>query len=295
MIATLLVLLLALLDGSSTSTSPPLLAFRAAGTLPVRDISAPVGVETKTFPSLSAVPAIAASQGITFHVFFPFVSRQPYVCQPVPGVQYGTLSVNGPPTDRPAEYHADLNLSMRGYETTTDYLGLVHYDGAADPNAPQLYTLFANHRVPAFLNVYQVYDWDWGCNCRGDLLTNWDVTLAGMGVAPGEVLYFPDSGYNIGNGYDALVLYATEERITLKYTREDNVVQGYTIHVENICVEPTLLELYRARNDAGRGRLPALHGGQPIGRARGYEVGVAVRDWGSFLDPRSRKDWWQGK
>jgi hypothetical protein len=187
---------------------------------------------------------------------------------------------------------------MRGYEITTDYLGLVDISGPVDPNAPQLYTMFADHRVPAFRHVYQVYDWDWGCNCRGDLLTGpWhpDVTLVGMGVSLGEVLYFPDSGYNIGNGYDALVLYATEERLTLKYTREDDVVEGYTIHVENICVEPSLLELYRARNDAGRGRLPALRGGQPIGRARGSEFGVAVRDWGNFLDPRSRKDWWQGK
>ena len=149
--------------------------------------------------------------------------------------------------------------------------------------------------MPAFTTVYQVYDWDWSCNCRGDLLTNWDVTLAGMGVAPGEVLHLPDSGYNIGSGYDALVLYATEERITLKYTPEDHVVYGYTIHVENICVEPALLALYRAWNDAGRGELPALRGGQPFGRARGDEIGVAIRDTGSFMDPRSRKDWWQGK
>jgi hypothetical protein len=116
-----------------------------------------------------------------------------------------------------------------------------------------------------------------------------------MGVTPGEVIYFPESGYSIGSGYMALVLYASEERITLKYTREDDVVEGYTIHVENICVEPRLLSLYREKNDQGRGRLPALGADQPIGRARGYEIGVATRDWGTFLDPRSRKDWWQGK
>jgi hypothetical protein len=149
--------------------------------------------------------------------------------------------------------------------------------------------------VPALTTVYQVYDWNWGCNCRGGLLTTWEVTLAGMGVTPGEVLYFPDSGYNIGNGYEALVLYASEERLTLKYTREDNVVQGYTIHIENICVEPSLLALYESWNSAGRGRLPALGAGQPLGRARGSEFGAAIRDWGTFLDPRSRKDWWQGK
>jgi hypothetical protein len=298
MIATLLVLLLALLDGSPIAASPPSLAYRAAGTLPVYAISAPVAPETMPLPSWSAGPAIAASQGITSHVYLPFIARLPFVCQPVPGVQYGTLVVPDtyPPGDPPPEDHPDLNLSMRGYEVTSAYLGLVHYDeDDPDPNAPQLYTLFADHRVPAFTTVYQVYDWNWPDNERGSLLSDWDVTLAGMGVAPGEILYFPDSGYNIGNGYEALVLYATEERITLKYTREDNVVEGYTIHVEDICVEPSLLALYRERNDAGRGSLPALRGGQPIGRARGYEFGVALRDWGDFLDPRSDKDWWQGK
>jgi hypothetical protein len=149
--------------------------------------------------------------------------------------------------------------------------------------------------VDAFPTVYRVYDWDWGCDCRGGLLTDWEVTLAGMGVAPGEVLHLPDSGYEIGSGYQALVLYATEERITLKYTREDHVVWGYTIHVENVCVEPGLLALYREWNDAGRGELPALHGGQPFGRARGDEIGVAIRDTGRFMDPRSREDWWQAK
>jgi hypothetical protein len=282
MIATLL-LLLALPYGSPADATPAY-AVRASTV-----------AATGPLVSWSASTTIAGSQEISSYVYLPSIVRPPYGCQPVPGVQYGTLSVNGPPTDRPAEQHADLNLSMRGYEVTSAHLGLVDYSGAADPSAPQLYTIFSDHRVPAFSTVYQVYDWSWDCNCRGDLLTVWDVTLAGMSVTSGEVLYFPDSGYNIGNGYDALVLYATEERITLKYTREDNVVAGYTIHVENICVEPTLLALYREKNDAGRGRLPALRGGQPMGRARGYEIGVAIRDWGTFLDPRSRKDWWQGK
>jgi hypothetical protein len=34
---------------------------------------------------------------------------------------------------------------------------------------------------------------------------------------------------------------------------------------------------------------------QPLGRALGTEVRAAVRDTGSLMDPRSRKDWWQGK
>jgi len=238
-------------------------------------------------------PGLDSSQVLTDHVYLPFVARVSAGCEPIPGAAYGSLDVNGPPTDPPAEKNPDLNLSMRGYEVTDAYHGLVDYGGGGDPKAPQLYTVFADQRVPAFPTVSKVYDWDWECNCRGDLLTGWEVTLAGLGVAPGEVLALPDSGYDIGDGYEALVLYASETRITLKYTREDNVVFGYTIHVENACVEPSLLALYRAWNDAGRGELPALRGGEPFGRARGGEIGVAIRDSGSFMDPRSRKDWWQ--
>ena len=274
MMATLL-LLFAVVYGSPTHASLP-----------------PWKYETASQRAVLTRTAAPSEEG-NHYVFVPLALGQPLGCEPIPGVEYGTLDVDGPPTDRPAELHADLNLALRGYQVTDAYRGLVDYDGSDDSNAPQLNTLFPDRRVPAFTTVYQVYDWDWDCNCRADLLAYPDVTLAGMGVVPGEVLALPDSGYDIGSGYEALVLYATEERITLKYTREDNVVRGYTIHVENVCVEPSLLALYRTWNDAGRGRLPALRGRQPFGRARGGEIGVAIRDTGTVMDPRARQSWWE--
>ena len=57
-------------------------------------------------------------------------------CQPIPGEEYGTLDVEGPPTDRPAEQHADLNLALRGYEVTDAFLGLVDYGGPATRRRP---------------------------------------------------------------------------------------------------------------------------------------------------------------
>jgi hypothetical protein len=60
-------------------------------------------------------------------------------------------------------------------------------------------------------------------------------------------------------------------------------------------VDPNLLALYRQADAAGRASLPALRNGQPLGTASGGQVLVAIRDCGSFLDPRSRKDWWQGR
>lgn len=89
-----------------------------------------------------------------------------------------------------------------------------------------------------------------------------------------------------------LVLYAEPTRITLKYTPTDNVVSGYTVHVEDICVEESPLALYETLNAAGRTVLPALVEGQAFGRANGGAIHVAIRDTGQFMDSRSDKDWW---
>jgi len=208
------------------------------------------------------------------------------------GETYGSLIIEGQPSDRPAASHPDLNLFLRGYVQTNAYLGLVNYNGSEDPNAPRLKGLFADQRTPPFVHAYRVYDWNWDCNCKGNPIAWPEVTLIAMKTRNKEVIYVPKAGYTIGLGYQVLVLYASGNRITLKYTREDNVVQGYTIHLEGICVDPDLLRLYRSLNTAGRTRLPALRGGQPFARVRSNEVKVAIRDAGTFIDPRSAKDWW---
>lgn len=246
---------------------------------------------------MNAAVAAAQEQGLLAgRVFLPLVTvgvTNP--CQPLPGASYGALTVLPPPTDRPAEQHADLNLALRGYTPTGGILGLVDYGGAADPGAPQLAGLFADNRTGVFVRVQRVYDWNWACNCRGGPLASPPVTLAELAVTPGEALRVPDSGYHIGSGYQVLVLYAAQDRITLKYTRNDNVVHGYTLHLESLCVDPSLLSLYHSWNAAGRSQLPALQPGQAFGRAAGITVGVAIRDSGTFMDPRSRKDWWRGR
>ena len=116
-----------------------------------------------------------------------------------------------------------------------------------------------------------------------------------MRTTAGETIHLPAAGYDLGGGYGALVLFAEPARLTLKYTRDDNVVEGYTLHLEHVCVDADLLALYRMLNAAGRGELPALRPGQALGRAAGGQIHAAIRDSGSFLDPRSRKDWWQGR
>jgi hypothetical protein len=274
-----------------------------------------IGTKSLTRPDSSASHANIANERdtLSYSVFLPLIFGSD-TCAPISTESYSTLTVDPPPTDRPAEQHADLNLALRGYISTVDYLGLIDVGGPVDVNAPQLYGLFSDNRTATVSSVSQVYDWNWACNCRGVPIVDPAVSLAGLVVTPTEVIRVPNSGYNIGtplsvpqNGvardrannltdaYEVLVLYASENRITIKYTRDDNVVSGYTVHLENICVEPRLLALYRQWNDAGRSQLPALKGGQALGRAPTNEIGVAIRDDGTFMDPRSRTDWWQGR
>lgn len=214
---------------------------------------------------------------------------------PIPGESYGTLPIVGPPTDRPAAQHGDINLALRGYNRTEAPLSLIDMSGPTDSRAPQLAGLFADTRTPTISNVYRANHWDWGSNSPGGPITDFEVTVAGFKVEPGETIHVPEAGYDIGQGYQVLVLYADHERITLKYSGEDSVVNGYTVHIDGVSVEPRLLSLYAQMNAAGRGQLPALRPRQALGRARTNEIQVAIRDTGRFMDPRVRKDWWRGR
>ncbi len=215
-------------------------------------------------------------------------------CAGIPEENYGSLSINGSPIDRPAVIHPDLNLGIRGYRPVVAFTGLIDLDGATASEAPQLVGLFGDRRLPNSRGVFAVYDWDWSTNTRGGPINDPPVTMVSVGVSPGETIHVPDAGTNIGLGYAALVLYAAPTRITLKYTGEDGVEAGYTLHLENLCVEPRLLALYQNLDGNGRGQLPAVRAGQAIGRAAADQLGIAIRDSGAFLDPRSRKDWWRG-
>ncbi len=258
----------------------------------------PLNVVAARAPATNvAWQSVRASGAITYTYFLPLTNKYT-PCAGATGETYNSVAVISPPTNPPAEIHPDLNLAMRGYISTTAYLGLVNYGGVSDLNAPQLYGLFSDQRTGVFHAAYQVYNWDWANNRRGGVITDYPVTLAGLAVTPTEIIHVPTSGYDIGRqptGYAVMVLYASENRITLKYTREDNVILGYTIHLENICVDQNLLTLYRSLNAAGRARLPALFAGQGVGRALTNELGVAIRDTGAFMDPRSRNDWWIGR
>ena len=213
---------------------------------------------------------------------------------------FDSIPVDGGPYDRPAATSPDTNLSVRGYTTTVDYLGLINYNGDTDPQAPQIDGLFAPPRLPPFRAVYQVRDWDWTCNppdgCPGAPLTwPYPVTLLEMSTTPGEPLAIPRRGPDIYQGvYRAMVIYAAPTRLTIAYTRNDTPANGYLVHLEELNVAPELVTLYEQLDAAGRHWLPALRNGEVVGAAAGDSVKLAIRDTGMFMDPRACKDWWMG-
>lgn len=209
--------------------------------------------------------------------------------------------------EHPDLAHGDLNLALRGYQVVSEPLMLLKYEGDSAPDPPQLSGLFQPNRGPIFKAVYQINGWVWNASqcggqvhgCPGSLIDDWEATMVALPTRPGEPLSIPERRSDIyPGGFRALVLYAEELQITLGYTRHDSVSDGYTVHVQGVCVDPNLLALYRAQNDAGgwraSGRLPALRTDQTLGAALGDQINVAIRDRGSFMDPRSAKDWWQG-
>lgn len=216
---------------------------------------------------------------------------------------------------RPAQAHADKNLALRGYTPNTDAglrRELINY-GTDDPvRPPQFATLFQPVRVPPLIGFYRVHDWKWRPSpepgSRGAPLSTWPVTALGLQVTPGETLLVPSSAYDIGQGYEVIVLYADERRVALRYAREDSAgAQGYTVHVDGLCTDPNLLALYTATDVPSGPRyvyrppdrrpyaynLPVLPAGKPLGVARDTELVVAVVDTGRFMDPRSCNEWWQ--
>lgn len=184
---------------------------------------------------------------------------------------------------RRSDLHPDLNLDWRGYNRIDASKNLIDMGGDTDDRAPQLASLFSKqHGMPEISNTYRVNDWDWNQNKRGAPLTQYEATMVGFRTKPGEPLFVPRSGYEIDSeGHQAMVLYKDDDSMTINYTAEGTVAPGYTIHIEGIRARPDLKEGSR------------VSASDLLGTARGDEVRVSIRDTGTFMDPRVRKDWWQ--
>jgi len=262
---------------------------------------------------VESAPGVPLDLTPTVYVYLPLLLKEQYTCPATSGNHYDygiAFQYDEDDPVRPAHLHADKNLALRSYTPTDPPLReLVDY-GTEYPQPPQFATMFEPWRVPPLVGFYQVYHWDWLTNSRGDPITDYPATALGLRTTPGEVLSVPESGYNIGVDPDmeVLVLFADEDSITLRYTRDDSSAsQGYTLHIDNICTDPNLLALYNSLDDPDGPRyvfvppasrpygydLPNLPAGKPFGTARGDEVIVAIADTGTFQDPRSCEAWWQ--
>jgi hypothetical protein len=247
------------------------------------------------------------------YVYLPCIA-QPYTCPTTSTNQYsGGIAYQYDQDDpvRPAYNHADKNIELRGYtlNTGSDFeRELVDYEGTGEPDVPpQLATLFAPDRVPTLTHFYRVHDWKWADSpepgTRIGPITEFPVTALGLQTTPGEPLHVPTSGHDIGGGMEVLVLFADEDTVALRYTRDDSSApNGYTVHVDNICTDPNLLALYNALDAPDGPRyefpnpsytLPNLAEDQTFGTARDTEIVVAIADTGAFMDVRSCDEWWR--
>ncbi len=254
-------------------------------------------------------PAVASQDNLDHFVYLPLVHKAPNACEPIPGVSYLSLSVvvRYDPQKPPPENNPDYRLTLLGYNPVDKYKGIMDLGPSNDPaTPPQFTTLFEDQPTPPILNTYQANGWDW--DTHQPTTTTWtnpEVSVIGLQTSPKTIVRVPDGSRSVGDecgngGCDALVIYASQQEIALKYTRDDRISYplpenaGYTVYITGICVEPSLLALYQQKNAEGRAELPAVRGGQPIGRAWGGEIAVAIRDNGAFLDPRGCDGFWKG-
>lgn len=198
----------------------------------------------------------------------------------------------------PAAIHADLNpFVVRGYDlhAKSDFrLKYVTYDGPTDNGAVQLKGLFRDNRLPEIIKNYKVYDWNWANNTRGGFMAAFglmDVPATGFKVSSNEEILVPARNSTYPN---VTVVYADTNRVSIKYGDGDSLASGYAVELNNICTDINLLRIYRDARKNNK-TLPRLKFGDHLGQAlpNSNELMVIVRDTGSFIDPRSIKDWWQ--
>lgn len=245
--------------------------------------------------------------------YLPIVLSPPeFACATTSANQYTSGPVFQYDTDnpvRPAYDHADKNIELRGYTLNDDpnlVRELIDY-GSGDPTQPpQFATLFSPYQVPPFAEFHQVHQWNWDTSpnpgTRGAPINDPPTTAVSFTLPPGTNLHVPVSGYDIGAGMEVIVLFADEDTVTLHYTREDTSAVGYTIHIDQICTDPNLLDLYNTLDDPDGPRydypspsynLPTLPAGKTFGTASKQTMVVALTDTGAFQDPRSCHEWWQ--
>lgn len=209
---------------------------------------------------------------------------------PSPGT--GTGSTGGRTT--PAADDPDINIRRRVNPSIPNDLfyvpasfpgGLLDHPENTDTKQPRLSTIFD----PNFSGFFQIK------NRGGTDRDTSNITNPGMAtirVNAGATIRAPFTGYQIGGGYNYVVLYVNDAGtdIVIHNTLSDSVADGYTIHFLDISVDPLIKHLYDQNEANGRKQLVAISCETIIGNAP-KDPYVSIRDSGSFMDIRF-KDWW---
>ncbi len=241
---------------------------------------------------------------LLFFVVF-FSAPSPSLAQSFPNCAAGcSASCTANNLDNYPVHHADINLEVPSYQSktggTTGLIKTIHGPSELDPKAPQLNTLLAGNPRPAVRALYDICEWVWEGdghighreNSPAGIKNLADyASMIALEAQPGQAVLVPQSGYDIGGGRQAIVLYATQSSVVIKYGVEDSVARGYAIQISNINVDGEVLAQYNALRSAGAGQLPSLCAGSKLGDANG-EVLITMRDTGGYMDPRWEEDWW---
>lgn len=284
-------------------------------TLGGQDLSRTLDFTPSTDVSGTSVISISASDGELTQTTALAVVVSLDACPEISSNSYITVAIqpfNGSvyyKDNRLIDENADFRLSVLGYTPTNALKDLVDYGGDVDPLAPRIYGVFKPKRSVVITQTYQRFDWIWDeagappYGLRGGINAEWPVSIIDLDATLDEKIYIPErpgglfqTGIWEGD-YKALVLYAAENDLLISYTRNDRVDHGYALYLSNLCVDVNLVKTYRDQLLNGKrntGWLPALRNSDVVGSARNHPLTVAVRDSGPFLDPRARKDWWQG-
>jgi len=253
----------------------------AIGTPASEESSAPQAVAVDTSDSESDSAQTSLDNSATAD------QAQAFVPPKTSSNSYELIPIKGDRESRPPDEHADLNLKLREPVPSQIDPGLVEISGSGiDPDAIKLSGVFEPEDI---IGTYAIHDWDWASNTTGNLLPEDQAVLLELQTTPGEPLFIPKKKQDIyGGDYYATVLYASEDSLTFIYDNVGNVTTGYTVHYVGLHTDPNLLKLFR---ESKGGELPGLTLDTPVGLASDKLL-VAVRDKGTFMDARSKKDWW---
>lgn len=224
-----------------------------------------------------------------------------YTCPSTSSQSYESIRPGTPPHRKISnpENSPEVNINLRGWGEVSEAKEPVNYGGDTDPNPPpSIGSVFQGH-WPQIIKTYIIYEWDWSNNKPNigkSATPAWPVHLIGFSATPGEPLLGLQAGRTIDGKHSLMVLYADANSITFTHSTGDAAPpedDGYPIYFVDVCVDPNLLALYQRNNAGGRGELPAVAPGQVFGYAKDTDPKFAIRDTGSFMDPRAKKDWWQ--